>query len=113
MITEEEIKAEMLANAAIQNYFNQFNATSVASFIDSYARDKKWWIYYGKRNLESKENHSIKWVAEAAEHLAIIQQKKLFDMQCLWRAEKIVIPQVKLCYEFKMWEKDILNCPFV
>ncbi len=112
-ITEEEIKAEMLANTAMQQYFKQFNATSINSFIDSYARDKKWWINFGKRNINSKENDSIKWVTKAAEHLATIQQKKLFDMQCLWRAEKITIPQVQFCYDFKLWEKDILNCPFV
>lgn len=112
-ITEDEIKAEMKANTAMQQYFNQFATLSVDSFIDSYARDKKWWIEYGKRNLERKENHSIKWVTKAADHLATIQQKKLFDMQCLWRAEKITIPQVQLCYDFKLWEKDILNCPFV
>ena len=112
-ITEEEIKAEMKANTAMQEYFKQFASYSVNSFIDCYARDKKYWINYSKRNLERKENHSIKWVTKAADHLATIQQKKLFDIQCLWRAEKITIPQVQLCYDFQLWKKDILNCPFV
>jgi len=112
-ITEEEIKAEMDANTAMQEYFKQFASYSVDSFIDCYTRDKKRWINYGKRNVERKENHSIKWVTKAAEHLAILQQKKLFDMQCLWRAEKITIAQIVFCYDFKLWEKNILNCPFV
>ena len=112
-IIEDEIKAEMEANTAMQAYFKQFASYSVATFIDCYARDKKWWINYGKRNVDKKEYHSIKWVTKAADHLATIQQKKMFDMQCLWRAEKINIPQVQLCYDFKIWEKDILNCPFL
>jgi hypothetical protein len=74
---------------------------------------KRFWLLYGKTAVENKEYHSIKWVSKAADHLALIQQKKLFDMQCLWRAEKMTIPGVEICYDFNMWEKDILNCPFL
>ena len=112
-ITEAEIKAEMEANTAMQKYFKQFEEYSVNNFITSYTMYKRLWLHYGKQYVENKEYHSIKWVSKAVEHLIIIQQKKLFDMQCLWHAEKITIPQVKICYDFLLWEKDVLNCPFL
>ena len=65
--------------------------------------------YY--QNLIS--NEGIEWVEAATKHLKVIQQKKLFDKQCLWRAEKIKIDGLQLCCEFLLWENNILNCPFI
>ena len=42
-----------------------------------------------------------------------IQQKKLFDIQCLWRAEKITIKEIKLTYDFHTWAQKIFSCPFI
>lgn len=113
MIDIELIKKEMRENVAMQEYLKQQNEWSVSTFIDSYASHKSMWLQYGKKYLESQENESIKWVTKAAEHLCLLQQKKLFDTQCLWRAEKIIIEEVKVSYDFQLWEHDILNCPFI
>jgi hypothetical protein len=53
------------------------------------------------------------WLNEANEHLENILQKKLFDLQCLWRAEKIQLPTVEICFDFEMWSREIMNCPFL
>jgi hypothetical protein len=111
--TTEEIKKELFENTAMQEYLKNFYDTSVASFIDSFATYKSMWLQYGDMYAEIREDDSIKWVSRASEHLKYIQQKKMFDMQCLWRAEKIEIDGVALCYDFQVWEKDILNCPFL
>ncbi len=68
---------------------------------------------YGKRYANNEEQHGIKWVSKVSDHLQYIQQKKLFDAQCLWRAEQLDIPDIQICYDFMIWEKDILNCPFI
>ena len=47
------------------------------------------------------------------ERLKEILQKKLFDMQCLWRAEKIIIPEINVSSDFRYWEANIFNCPFI
>jgi len=31
------------------------------------------------------EANELQWMMEARQHLEVIQQKKLFDAQCLWR----------------------------
>jgi hypothetical protein len=113
MSIEETIKQEMAANDAMQQYFKQFADDTVRSFINSYAVYKSIWLTHGKHYADNQEHHGIQWVSKASEHLQYIQQKKLFDAQCLWRSEQLDIPEIQLCYDFMMWEKDILNCRFI
>ncbi len=108
-----QLKAAIAEKPAAQAYLNQFTDSCVESFISSYCTNRIRWIENASRNLDNKEHHSIQWVGMATTHLGYLQQKKLFDAQCLWRAEQLSIPQVQVCYDFKIWEKDILNCPFL
>ncbi len=68
---------------------------------------------FGVSFKEIKSRKDTQWIDLAFEHLKIIQQKKLFDAQCLWRAEQLTINEVEICYDFSIWENDILNCPFI
>jgi hypothetical protein len=111
--TTEELKKELAGNTAIQEYLKKFPDASVASFIDSFVTYKSMWLQFGNMYAQHREDESIKWVSRASVHLKYILQKKMFDMQCLWRADKIEIDGVALCYDFEIWEKDILNCPFL
>ncbi len=111
--TTEELKKELSGNTAMQEYLKKFPEASVTSFIDSFTTYKSMWLQYGDMYAAQREDESIKWVSRASEHLKYILQKKMFDMQCLWRAEKIEIDGVALCYDFQVWEKDVLNCPFL
>jgi hypothetical protein len=100
-------------NAAIKEYLSQFHPQSVEGFIDDYVKAKNNWYTYGPNYVEESENKSIRWITAAALHLPVILQKKLFDAQCLWRAEQLEIDELKLCCEFQVWENNILNCPFI
>jgi hypothetical protein len=117
MKDEQEIKQqwlkEMLENTAMQAYFKQFNEASIPSFMESYVTYKSIWVNHGKTYEENMEHNSIQWVDAATKHLEIIQQKKLFNAQCLWRAGKLEIPEIKVCYDFRIWEQNVLNCPFI
>jgi hypothetical protein len=105
----EEIKS----NPAIEQYLSQFLPDSAETFITSYLKAKKDWHQYGPAYLEESEQKSIRWIAAASEHLPVILQKKLFDAQCLWRAEQLDIAEITVCSEFNQWEDNILNCPFI
>jgi len=106
-------RKEMQENVAMQKYFEQFTDDSIKSFIDHYFTYKNMWLEYGAMYSKMMEDHSIQWVNKANEYLEYIQQKKLFDAQCLWRAEKIELPNVQVTFDFKIWEHNILNCPFI
>ncbi len=106
-------RKEIEENTAMQQYFEQFSPESVKSFLDSYFVYKNLWVEYGAMYSKMMEDDSIHWVSKASEYLELIQQKKLFDLQCLWRAEKIELPDVQLTFDFKIWEENVFNCPFL
>ncbi len=110
---KEQLRKEITENIAMQAYFKNFNQYQVDDFVDSYIRNKKRWLEYAGKYITYHQEAPLHWVATASNHLPIIQQKKLFDVQCLWRAEKIELPGVIICADFRVWEHDILNCPFL
>lgn len=111
--TENEIENELRTDTRFVNFFQSYLPESVDSFIQSYKRKKSFLMQYGPRWIAEIENESLKWIIAAQEHLGYIQQKKLFDAQCLWRAEQITIPEVEICYDFEVWERNVLHCPFI
>jgi hypothetical protein len=110
---EEQIRKEIAENVAMQAYFKNFNQFQVDGFLSSYVLYKKMWLDYAGNYISAQEDAPLHWVTMASEHLPVIQQKKLFDLQCQWRAEKLELPGVVTCADFRVWEHDILNCPFL
>lgn len=106
-------RSELEANDSFQSYLSGFKTNTVEVFLDMYLRRKyqayKHKIFYA----EQLEKMRTQWIDEANEHLEPILQKKLYDMQCLWRANKLTIEGVEISFDFKLWGNDILNCPFL
>ncbi len=111
--TRQEVENELRTEPRFKNFFEGYTTTSVESFITTYKAFKTMLLQNGPHWNEWDEADSLKWINEAKEHLAIIQQKKLFDAQCLWRAEQLEIPDVHLCIDFDIWEANVLRCPFI
>lgn len=111
--TEEQLRKEMAGNVAMQAWFKNFDDYQVDGFLSMYVTHKKMWLEYAANYINDQEEAPIRWVNKASEHLPIIQQKKLFDLQCQWRAEKLDLPGIIICADFRVWEYDILNCPFL
>jgi hypothetical protein len=55
----------------------------------------------------------LRFENEGAEELVNIQWKKFFNIECLWRAEKIKVPEVEHTYDFIYWSEDLSHCPFL
>ncbi len=104
---------EMISAEGVKNYLDGFEPESVESFINNYLGQKSMWYEYGGMYARLQENEDLQFENDAFKHLAIIQQKKLFDLQCLWRAEKVKVPGIEICFDFTYWQHDILNCPFI
>jgi hypothetical protein len=110
---EQQLHNEIAANSSMQAYFEKFKQNEVDSFLNSYVTYKKMWLQYAGNYVTDQHEDPIRWVNQANEHLSNIQQKKLFDMQCLWRAEKTELPEISISNDFRVWEHNILNCPFL
>lgn len=97
---------------AVQNYLSGFHETG-KGFLEDYVRQKSFWHTYANLYADSIEKEQLQWINNAFEHLELILQKKLFDAQCLWRAEKVTFAGVEICEDFKVWEHNVFNCPFI
>lgn len=108
----ESIINELKNNPKAQAYLSRFDRQSAEQFLQSYASTKEILLRWGEdlRNMQHDNNTYFRECAE--EYYWQIVQKKLFNLQCLWRAEKIDLP-VTVSYEFMFWEENIKSCPFI
>ena len=83
------------------------------NFVNYYARQKAMGIRFGVFYIRQNEKRDLKYYNEAEKNLWLIQQKKLFNQQCLWRAEKITLPEVEITADFQYWEEHIKVCSFL
>lgn len=109
----KEVEEDLIKNPRYKDFFEKYNERSVKSFIDSYKSGKANWIMLGETFAVVEQNKILKYTTIANEKLWEIQQKKLFNLQCQWRAEAITIPEITISYDFKYWEQFIKQCPFI
>lgn len=109
----EKWRAEIMENVEMQKYLEGFKGYMIDGFINRYL-DRKYRAFRDKDRITAKlEKARTRWMHRAHAHLEAILQKKLFDLQCLWRAEQITFEGVELIADFDIWEHDIFNCPYV
>ncbi|MCL5031113.1 MAG: hypothetical protein M1480_19075 [Bacteroidetes bacterium] len=110
---KEEILNDLNNNQKYKSFFDEYNQMSIRRFKEYYSGKKAFAVYHGDL-YEGVENNMTLMFREMAEnHIWRIQQRKLFDLQCRWRAEEISLKGVTITADFKIWEKRIDDCPFI
>jgi hypothetical protein len=113
---EQQFIEEINASESAKEYFSSYSDYSIKSFIKSYASRKvhlaQCYDYY-ERLYFNKENSDLNYQKQAEKVLFTILQKKLFNIQLLWRAGKMDIHEIATSFDFQFWEKHIASCPFV
>lgn len=108
----EEIKNSEVAKEYLRNY----SENSVENFVKSYASRKSHLVqcyeFYAEAYHE-KEISELEFQKKAEDMLILILQKKLFNMQLLWRAGQLEIDEIVLSYDFQFWKNHVLSCPFI
>ena len=113
-ITLESIENDLKSNPRYQSFFNAYDENSVQTFIKHYAATKFYTLQNKNFYRESFEAFHTECMGWAEDMIKMILQKKLFNMQCLWRAEKLVLsPFVEISRDFEYWSRNILTCPFI
>ena len=108
-----EIIEELLANPKVQELQRNYTPGSFENFIKHYASEKVRILTWGPDYEQWNENEETKWFEECFSCFEEIQQKKLFDLQCQWRADQIKVKGIDICGDFQNWEDNILNCPYI
>ena len=113
---EQNLYTELVNSRRAKEYFKDYSSYSIDSFIKSYASKKahlaQCYEFYQQAYLEN-ETTDLGYQKNAEDLLMAILQKKLFNIQLLWRAEKLTIDGINICYDFQFWEKHIASCPFI
>lgn len=104
---------ELQTEERFVNYFKQFEPKSVETFIKNYASRKVIWYDVGESMRKYRKSKQAQWQENCFKALIHIQQKKLFDAQCLWRAGKAKFEGIDICYDFKYWDNHIIACPVI
>jgi hypothetical protein len=116
-IDPEKIRIEttnwLETNESVKTYLANFSSYSTESFKRDYPAYKTLWMNSGEYHFQKNLRDDTQWINAAWKSLEVIQQKKLFDAQCLWRAEQVVYKEIEIAFDFKCWEKNVLNCPFI
>ncbi len=97
----------------VQKYLKKFQPETLQQTLRSYAWQKARWIVDQDYARYWHDYELLKDKNKAEEHLGNIQQKKLFNKQCEFRAEQFTHPALETTYDFNYWERNILNCPFI
>lgn len=111
--TENEIENDLRTNPKYRVFFDRYREKDVDGFIKHYKFKKNLWLQYGDMYKKREERSILIYTEMAEERIWEIQQKKLFNMQCLWRAGDLKIEGVQICYEFEYWSYYIKECPFL
>ncbi len=109
----KEYLDELNKNPKYIEEFEKYSPYSLDTFKSRYAAAKANISLYGNNYLKREEEYAMRYRVIAEKRFWDIQQKKLFDMQCKWRAEEIKIPEVVVSSEFEYWGEHISLCPFI
>ena len=111
--TLEQFKEELKTKQEYLDYYNQFDPESIDTFIDAYAPIKLQMHQNKSGNKYGTEWYKGRFLELADKYIDIILQKKLFNLQCEWRAGLIDLPMVSISRDFDYWSRHIRACPFI
>ncbi len=112
-ILQARVLQELEENEEIQKYLEPYGEFLGRTFLKSYAHQKYIWNQYADMFQRQAESDALEYRPDAEERLWEIQQKKLFDLQCRWRAGEMALEGVQATIDFLRWEDDIKVCPFL
>ena len=109
---KKNIAEDLSTNPRYNDFWSVFKLEQQKNtFIDYYSHKKAIYLTVGKEALEEFDKTNEQIQDKAMDYLMIIKQKKLYDLQCLWRANKIKVNEVHLTRDFDKWENNIKSCP--
>ncbi len=98
----QELKDENFESEHDDTFFKKHYSDEVAHALS-----------WGPRHLWQIHRNKNPFLYYAEEALCEIQQKKLFDLQCQWRAEMIELKGIATTYDFEYWEMNIREAKFL
>ena len=111
----EETLARYQHHPGVAEWLSQFSGNQGERFLARYAEERASALVDGATYWQLNQDEKAALVQEATERLWEIQQRKLFELQCRWRAGEVALPtdQVELTDDFELLAADIERCRLV
>jgi hypothetical protein len=108
---DAEVAEDVLTNPDYDEFFADYQPQVRESFAHLYVLERQGWVRNGQHSEKRPGRYNL-YDREAYTTLWAIQQKKLFDLQCRWRAEEVRdVPGVVITDDFATLSNSIENCP--
>lgn len=111
--TQDEMYARIQANPAVQAFFAKYNPASTERFLDMYIETAHKALMLGPTSQHYAKERPLEYLNKAEDFFWEIQQKKLFNLQCRWRANLVKVPGMESVEDFEYWGHYIRSCPCV
>lgn len=107
------IEQDLRTNPRYDEFFAPYQPAVRESFVREYVTQKMFWVRFGNFYERHLTGRLTQFEEEAYLRLWDIQQKKLFDLQCQWRAELVQVPGVEVSCDFEDLACRIENCTVI
>ncbi|MEP7168783.1 MAG: hypothetical protein ABI855_05380 [Bacteroidota bacterium] len=102
-----QVKEDLYCKPRYKNFFDNYEPETIHCFVEAYSKRKAFYVMHGQDMLQKEETNQLYFHHLAENFIWEIQQKKLFDLQCLWRAEKVHVDGVQVTKDFLYLEATI------
>lgn len=109
----KEVYDQILKEKPFAAELSIYPPNQVSDFYESLANDKVIYMNYSSMLYNKKQNAESIWLQEGMNCLKEIQRKKIFDLHCLWDAEKITLPDILINDDFYFHYENSLACTFI
>jgi hypothetical protein len=111
---DAQVSDDVRHNSRYDDFFADYQPAVRADFARHYVMMRERWLHDGQ---DSERRHPRSYdlnLRAAYAGLWAIQHKKVFDLQCRWRAEQVRdVPGVLICDDFASLSLGIENCAAV
>jgi hypothetical protein len=111
--TEEQHREHLKTYERYLAYYAQYSPLSIDRFIKEYAAIKYEFFKNIDHYKDAYDQHKMQFLSDADRYIDIILQKKLFNLQCQWRAGLVQLPLIDICADFIYWQHHIRSCPII
>ncbi len=115
-LLQEQLRAtetRLRTDPRCREFFAPYPPEQQEAFIQHYLQRKAHYLTNGPNLVRYRLHQAIEYQEDAYERLFDIQQKKLFDLQVEWRANRVKLPGIRVHQQFTHWENNIHRCPFL
>ncbi|MBF9223119.1 hypothetical protein [Hymenobacter ruricola] len=112
-LVDAQVAEDLMSNPRYDAFFAPYQPQVREQFVRDYVSKRHLWTQYGDFYERHLAGNLTQFEEEAYIRLWDIQQKKLFDLQCEWRAELVSVPGVNTSADFDTLGGLIEHCTVI